>query len=103
MPVQQLLGACLRFEVVVGEYAAARRRNPQYVLAGVAGDVRGEQQAFARPSGRAIRRTQLRHRGGGAESVPEPRLESGSGISQVALNERDPCHATQIYICMRRM
>ena len=55
-------------------------------------------QALTRPPGRAVRRFELRHRGLYGESVAEPRFQPGPGVRQIALNERDTCHATQIYI-----
>ena len=57
-------------------------------------DLGAEDQAFARPSRGLVGRAQFRHHRVAGEPVLEPRLELCPGGGQVALRERDACHAT---------
>ena len=100
--VQQLLRQRLHAEVVLRKDASARGWNADDVLVGVPADGGGEDEAFARPARSLVRRAQFRYLRFAGEPVPEPRLKLSPGGGQVALRERDACHADNIYIrCTR--
>ena len=72
--------------------------NADDVLVGLLADGGGEDEAFARPTRRLVGRAQFRHLRLAGESVPEPRLELCAGGGQIALRQRDACHADHSYI-----
>ena len=85
-------------EVVVRKDASAGGWNPDDVLRRVPADLCREDQAFARPPRGLVRRAQFRDHRFAGEPVLEPRPKSCPGGGQVALRERDACHADNIYI-----